>query len=48
VFDADAALRDPDQPQRLLPAYDPGDHTHPNEAGLRAIAAAVDLNLFEK
>jgi lysophospholipase L1-like esterase len=44
VVDFDAAVRDPGAPQRLLPAYDPGDHLHPNDAGYRAMAAAVDLD----
>jgi len=30
----------------FLPAYDTGDHLHPNEAGLQAIANAVDLTWF--
>lgn len=47
VFDADAALRDPRQPDRLLPQYDTGDHLHPNHDGLRSIAEAVDLTLFK-
>jgi hypothetical protein len=29
-----------------LPAYDSGDHLHPNDAGYQAIANAVNLNLF--
>jgi len=33
-------------PTKYLPAYDAGDHLHPNEAGLQAIANSVDLNLF--
>lgn len=44
VVDFDAAVRDPGAPQRLLPAYDPGDHLHLNDAGYRAMAAAVDLD----
>ncbi|WP_017587428.1 GDSL-type esterase/lipase family protein [Nocardiopsis ganjiahuensis] len=43
VWDFDAALRDPEVPERLRPEYDSGDHLHPNEAGLRAIAESVDL-----
>ncbi|MEU6223816.1 SGNH/GDSL hydrolase family protein [Streptomyces sp. NPDC047042] len=43
VLDFDAALRDPAQPTRLLPAYDSGDHLHPGDAGLAAIAGAVEL-----
>jgi lysophospholipase L1-like esterase len=30
----------------MLPAYDSGDHPHPNDAGYRAMAAAVDLSLL--
>ncbi|MFF4175685.1 SGNH/GDSL hydrolase family protein [Streptomyces sp. NPDC001750] len=42
VADFDAALRDPGQPSRLLPAYDSGDGLHPAPAGHAALAAAVD------
>jgi lysophospholipase L1-like esterase len=46
VVDQDAATHDPANPTRYLPAYDSGDHLHPNDAGMQAIANAVDLNLF--
>jgi lysophospholipase L1-like esterase len=46
VVDVDRVLRDPSHPTRLLPAYDSGDHLHPNTAGGRAIANAIDLRLF--
>ncbi len=46
VVDFDAATRDPANPRRLLPAYDSGDHLHPNDAGYQAMANAVDLGLF--
>lgn len=46
VLDFDAAIRDPAQPGRLLPAYDGGDHLHPNDAGFDAIARAIPLGLF--
>ena len=46
VIDFDAALRDPAEPSRLLPWADTGDHLHPNEAGYRLMADAVDLTLF--
>jgi lysophospholipase L1-like esterase len=47
VIDLDAALRDPADPRRLLPAADTGDHLHPNETGHRMMAEAVDLTLFQ-
>lgn len=48
VIDWDAALRDPARPGRLNPAYDSGDHLHPNDAGYRAMAAAINLDLFAR
>ncbi|MFE2751624.1 SGNH/GDSL hydrolase family protein [Actinosynnema sp. NPDC059335] len=47
VIDFDRAVRDPKQPDRLNPAYDSGDHLHPNDAGMAAMAAAVPLRLFK-
>lgn len=46
VIDFDKLLRDPSHPSRLLPAYDSGDHLHPNDGGYRAMADAIDLSLF--
>lgn len=46
VIDLDKAVRDPEDPLQLSPAYDSGDHTHPNDAGYKAMANAIDLNLF--
>jgi lysophospholipase L1-like esterase len=46
VIDVDMVLRDPSHPTRLLPAYDSGDHLHPNAAGGRAIANAIDVKAF--
>jgi lysophospholipase L1-like esterase len=48
VVDFDLATRDPKHPTRLLPAYDSGDHLHPNEAGYKAMAEAIDLSLFDE
>jgi lysophospholipase L1-like esterase len=48
VFDFDAATRDPKQPARMLPQYHVGDFLHPNSAGYKAMAAAVDLKVFER
>jgi len=47
VIDFDAAVRDPNDPKRLLAAYDSCDHLHPSDAGYKAMAAAVDLGLFQ-
>ena len=47
VVDQDTATHDPANPTKYLPAYDAGDHLHPNDAGLQAIANAVDLSLFK-
>ena len=43
VIEFDAVLRDPADPSRLKPEYDSSDHLHPNGAGYRAMAAAIDL-----
>ncbi|WP_055494626.1 SGNH/GDSL hydrolase family protein [Streptomyces sp. TP-A0356] len=43
VADFDAAVRDPGRPDRIQPAYDPGDHLHFNDAGMKALADTIDL-----
>ena len=48
VVDLDAVLRDPSHPSQLLPAYDSGDHLHPNDAGCIAEGNAFPLALFTK
>lgn len=47
VVDFDAVTRDPERPQRFLPAYDSGDHLHPGDAGYAAMAQSVDLRLLD-
>jgi lysophospholipase L1-like esterase len=47
VIDFDQVVRDPTHPSRLLPAYDSGDHFHPNDEGYAASGKAVPLSLFE-
>ncbi|WP_244487685.1 MULTISPECIES: SGNH/GDSL hydrolase family protein [unclassified Aureimonas] len=42
-IDFDAALRDPANPKHIRAEYDAGDHLHPNDAGYKAMADAVDL-----
>ncbi|MER8045325.1 SGNH/GDSL hydrolase family protein [Streptomyces sp. NPDC094032] len=44
VVDFDRAVADPADPDRILPAYDSGDHLHPGDAGYRAMADALDLD----
>jgi lysophospholipase L1-like esterase len=46
VIDFDKVVRDPSHPTQLLPAYDSGDHLHPNDAGYKAMGGSVDLSLF--
>jgi lysophospholipase L1-like esterase len=46
VIDFDASVRDPVTLTNLLPAYDTGDHLHLNPNGYKAMADAIDLNLF--
>jgi lysophospholipase L1-like esterase len=47
TVDFDAITRDPTHPSRLNPRFDSGDHVHPNDAGNRAMAEAVDLSFFD-
>ena len=46
VVDFDRVTQDPSHPDRLLPAYDSGDHLHPSPAGYRAMGEAIPLSLF--
>jgi lysophospholipase L1-like esterase len=46
VIDFDKNTRDPAHPERLLPAFDSGDHLHPSPAGYAAMAQGVPLSLF--
>jgi lysophospholipase L1-like esterase len=46
VVDFDQAMRDPADPAALNPAYDAGDHIHPGDAGMKALADAIDLRLL--
>lgn len=44
VVDLDRVMADPADRDRLNPAYDGGDGLHPNDAGMHAMAAAIDLD----
>ena len=48
VIDFAAAVANPGDPTALKPAYDSGDHLHPNDAGCQAMADAVDLHLLTR
>jgi len=47
VVDFDRALRDPEHPTSMLPAYDCSDHLHPSDLGYNKMGDAIDLSLFE-
>jgi lysophospholipase L1-like esterase len=46
VIDFEAAVKDPQNPTKILPKFDSGDHLHPSDLGYQAMADAVDLALF--
>jgi lysophospholipase L1-like esterase len=47
VADFDLALRDPEHPTQMLPAYDCGDGLHPSDLGYCKMGDAIDLSLFD-
>jgi lysophospholipase L1-like esterase len=46
LIDFDKVLQDTKDSSRINPAYDCGDHLHPNDAGYEAMAKAVDLGVL--
>jgi lysophospholipase L1-like esterase len=46
IIDFDAATHDPGTPSKLRAEFDSGDHLHPNDAGYKAMAEAIDLSIF--
>ncbi|QKW24568.1 RICIN domain-containing protein [Kitasatospora sp. NA04385] len=46
VVDFDQVMRNPADPAALNPVYDSGDHIHPNDTGMKAMADAVDLRML--
>jgi len=48
VIDFDRALRNPADPLQFLPAFDSGDHLHPNDLGYQAMADAINLAFFQR
>lgn len=47
VTDFDRVLRSPYDPERIRPDFDGGDHLHPNDKGMQALADAVDLTSLD-
>ncbi|HVT96544.1 MAG TPA: SGNH/GDSL hydrolase family protein [Acidobacteriaceae bacterium] len=47
VIDFDKAVQDPANPTAFAPAYDSGDHLHPNDAGYAKMGDSIDLKLFQ-
>ncbi|MDX3850138.1 SGNH/GDSL hydrolase family protein [Streptomyces sp. AK02-01A] len=43
VTDFDKVVRSPYDQERMLPVFDGGDHVHPNDKGMQAMADSVDL-----
>jgi lysophospholipase L1-like esterase len=46
VIDFDAILRDPENPKQMNAGYFINDYLHPNDAGYKAMAEAVDMSIF--
>lgn len=47
VTDFDRVLRSPYDHERMLPVFDGGDHIHPNDKGMQAMADSVDLTSLD-
>jgi lysophospholipase L1-like esterase len=47
VVDFDKLMRDPANPNLILPAFDSGDGLHPSPAGYKAMANAIQLSLLK-
>jgi lysophospholipase L1-like esterase len=46
VVDFDRIMAAPGDPDQLTPAYDSGDHLHPNDVGYRVMARSIDPSSF--
>lgn len=47
VLDFDAVIRDPAAPTKFRKEFNDRDNLHPNDAGYKAMAESIDLNLFQ-
>lgn len=48
VIDFDRIIADPDDPERMLPVYDSGDHVHPGKIGGAAMADGICMQTIAK
>jgi lysophospholipase L1-like esterase len=48
VIDFDRVMRDPQYPMQMRGEYSSGDYVHPNDRGYKAMAGAIDLDLFTR
>jgi len=46
IVDFDKAIRDPAHPERMIPAYDSGDHLHPSAQGYKVMANLIKLEIL--
>lgn len=46
VMDFEAVVKDASNPKQIRPNFNIRDHLHPNDAGYKAMAEAIDLGLF--
>ena len=46
LVDFDAVVRDPKNPKQIRAEFNISDHLHPNDAGYKAMADAIDLSIF--
>jgi lysophospholipase L1-like esterase len=46
LVDFDAVVRDPKNPKQIRAEFNISDHLHPNDAGYKAMAEAIDLAIF--
>jgi lysophospholipase L1-like esterase len=45
-MDFEAVVKDANNPKQIRPNFNIRDHLHPNDAGYKAMAEAIDLGLF--
>lgn len=47
VVDFAKTIADPQDPSRIAPQFDSGDHLHPSPAGYKAMGDSIPLTLFD-